>query len=375
MEKSGQTAAAILALAVGAMATCAAAQVFDTESGKIKVETLASGLDHPWGMAMLPGGAMLVSERRGRLLLLAGGKTSEVAGVPAVAAFGQGGLLDLAVDEDFAASRRLWFAYSEPGEGGAGAALATATLSADGARLEGVKRIFAMGRKSGRAHHFGGRIALAPQGRLFLTTGDRGDANRAQDFFDHAGAVIRLNRDGSVPPDNPFADGGKGLPELWSKGHRNVQGAAWDKARNMLWTVEHGAMGGDEVNAPKPGGNYGWPVISYGLNYDGGKIGVGQSAPGMEQPIHFWDPSIAPSGAAVYEGALFPQWRGDLLVAALKFQMLVRLDIENGEVVGEERMLQGEFGRMRDVKVFGDGAVYVLTDEADGRLLKITPAE
>jgi glucose/arabinose dehydrogenase len=362
--------------AVGAAAVCAAcdatAEVFPAESGSIKVEVLASGLHHPWGMALLPDGSMLVSERRGRLLRIAGGTAVEVAGVPPVAARGQGGLFDLALDEAFATSRRLWFSYAEPGEGGAGTALATATLSADGSRLEGVRRLFAMARKTEAAHHFGGRIALAPDGKLFLTTGDRGEAARAQDSLDHAGAVIRLNRDGTIPSDNPFADGAKGLPELWSKGHRNIQGAVFDAG--VLWTVEHGAMGGDEVNRPLPGRNYGWPTISYGRNYDGAKIGIGVEAPGLEQPVHYWDPSIAPSGATIYNGKLFAEWKGDLLVAALKYQMLVRLDIENGQVVGEERLLQGAFGRMRDVESFADGAIYILTDESDGKLLRLTPA-
>jgi glucose/arabinose dehydrogenase len=229
-----------------------------------------------------------------------------------------------------------------------------------------------MARKTAAAHHFGGRIALAPDGKLFLTTGDRGEAARAQDSLDHAGAVIRLNRDGTIPSDNPFADGAKGLPELWSKGHRNIQGAVFDAG--VLWTVEHGAMGGDEVNRPLPGRNYGWPTISYGRNYDGAKIGIGVEAPGLEQPVHYWDPSIAPSGATIYNGKLFAEWKGDLLVAALKYQMLVRLDIENGQVVGEERLLQGAFGRMRDVESFADGAIYILTDESDGKLLRLTPA-
>lgn len=362
------------ALLLACAGPAALAQEFRTEKGAIRVDIVAGGLDHPWAMAMLPDGSMLVTERKGRLWRLKNGARTEITGLPVVAAFGQGGLLDIAADEDFAISRRLWLTYSEPGPGGASTALAAATLAAGADRLENLERLFVMAKKTRTDYHFGSRVVLAPDGKLFVTTGDRGERQRAQDFFDHAGAVIRLNRDGSVPADNPFADGSKGLPQLWSKGHRNLQGAAWDKARGLLWTLEHGAMGGDEINAPEPGKNYGWPVISYGLNYDGSKIGIGTAAPGYEQPAYYWDPSIAPSGLAVYDGSLFPQWQGDLFVGALKYQMLVRLDVEDGRIVGEERMLEGSYGRIRDVEVFADGAVWLLTDEDDGMLLRITPA-
>ena len=241
--------AAVLA---GLMASPASAESFKTEKAEIEVTTIASGLDHPWGMAMLPDGSLLVTERAGRMLHIANeGADSPVtalSGVPQVAARGQGGLLDVVVDEDFANSRRLWFTWSERGQGGFSTALSTATLSADHAALENVEKIFVMARKTTTGHHFGSRIVLAPDGKLFMTMGERGDPGRAQDFFDHAGSVIRLNRDGSVPADNPFADGSKGLPEIWSKGHRNPQGAAWNMAEGRLWTVEHGAKGGDEIN-------------------------------------------------------------------------------------------------------------------------------
>ncbi len=353
----------------------AMAQTFATSHGPVQVETLAEGIDHPWGAAQLPDGTFLVTERRGRLLHVANGKQTALAGVPQVAATGQGGLLDIAADEDFAQTRRVWFTYSEPGDGGQGTALATATVSADHTRLEGVEVLFSMNKKTRTGHHFGSRVVLAPDGKLFVTTGDRGDGNRSQDFFDHAGAVIRLNRDGTIPADNPFADGKQALPELWSKGHRNVQGAGWDVERNRLWTVEHGARGGDEVNVPQAGRNYGWPVITYGVNYNGASIGVGTEKQGLEQPLHFWDPSIAPSGLDVYTGDLFPQWKGDLLVGALKFQLLVRLDVEGDAIVGEERLLEGEFGRIRDVGMLADGAIYLLTDESEGKLLRIAPAK
>ncbi|MCG6859530.1 MAG: PQQ-dependent sugar dehydrogenase [Salaquimonas sp.] len=367
--------ALVFLLATVLIAPASAAERFESESGPIEVETVANGLDHPWGMAMLPDGSLLVTERRGRLWYLHEDERHEVTGLPQVAAFSQGGLLDIAADENFARTRRIWLTYSEPGPGGASTALATATLSADNTHLEDLARLWVMKKKTPSGYQFGSRIALAPDGKMFVTVGDRRDGKRAQDFFDAAGAVIRLNRDGTIPADNPFADGGKGLPELWSKGHRNQQGAVWDKARGKLWTVEHGAKGGDEINAPEAGKNYGWPVITYGTDYDGSKIGIGTKAPGYEQPVIYWDPSIAPSGMAVYDGKLFPAWRGDLLVGALKYRMLVHLRLdEAGKIVGEENLLKGEYGRIRDVRVFGDGAIWLLTDEDDGRLLRITPA-
>jgi len=366
---------AVASLAAGlVLAADATAAEYATEKLRLNVETVAAGLDHPWGMAFLPKGKILVTERRGRLLLIDGEDRHEVDGVPPVARGGQGGLLDLEADDNFATSRRIYFTYSEPGPGGASTALATARLSDDGKRLEDLNRLWVMAKKTGTPIHFGSRIVLAPDGKLFVTTGDRGEMDRAQDFSDSAGAVIRLNRDGTIPADNPFAASGKGLPELWSKGHRNVQGAAWDPSRNMLWTVEHGAMGGDEINAPEPGKNYGWPVITYGVNYNGAKIGVGTAAQGYEQPLFYWDPSIAPSGLAVASGEMFAPWRGDLLVGALKYQLLTRLDIEDGKIVAEERMLEGEYGRIRDVQQGPDGAIYLLTDESDGQLLRLTPA-
>jgi glucose/arabinose dehydrogenase len=230
-----------------------------------------------------------------------------------------------------------------------------------------------MSEKTRTNHHYGSRIVTRPDGTLFITTGDRGDGDRAQDMFDHAGAVIRIDADGSIPKDNPFADGKKGAPELWSKGHRNVQGATFDPVTNGLITVEHGAMGGDEVNRPEAGKNYGWPVITYGVDYSGDKIGVGTEAPGFEQPLFYWDPSIAPSGLAAYEGEMFPQWKGDLLVGSLKFALLSRLDRdEGGKILKEERMLAGEFGRIRDVNVAPDGSIWLLTDEDNGAIVRLS---
>ena len=236
-----------------------------------------------------------------------------------------------------------------------------------------MKVIFTQSNKTGSEVHFGSRIVLAPDNSLFITVGDRGDRRRAQDPFDHAGSIIRVYRDGSVPLDNPFADGKKGLPEIWSIGHRNPQGATWNPVTNSLWTIAHGARGGDEVNHPEAGKNYGWPVISFGRNYGGSKIGEGTHKPGMEQPVYFWDPSIAPSGFAFYNGDAFPNWKGNLFVGALKYQLLARLELTNGKIKKEERIFTGVFGRIRDVRQGPEGFLYLLTDEFPGALIRVKP--
>ncbi len=371
--------AVIAALAVGRLSPLVsdvhATERFESADYTLSVETVASGLAHPWGMAMLPGGELLVSERGGKLWLVRdGSKAGPVRGLPDIAVGGQGGLLDVALDPDFASNNRIFFTFADPAGGARGTALASAELVTGFApRLRNVRTVFSMDGKTGSGHHFGSRIAFAPDGNVFITIGDRGDRNRAQDPFDHAGSVLRLRPDGSVPPDNPSPDGAQAAAHIWSIGHRNPQGAAINPDTGRLWTVEHGARGGDEINRPDAGRNYGWPVISYGRHYSGAKIGNGTHADGMEQPVHYWDPSIAPSGLAFVSGELFPAWRGDLLVGALKDQMLVRLDMEGGTVVGEERLLKRAYGRIRDVRVFADGAIWLLTDEANGKLLRITP--
>ncbi|MFZ1813826.1 MAG: PQQ-dependent sugar dehydrogenase [Rhizobiaceae bacterium] len=344
---------------------------FETQKGPVVAEVVADGFDHPWAMAMLPDGAILVTERSGSLWLVRNGEKSPVDGVPPVAAVGQGGLLDIVADEEFRETRRLWFTWSKAGPQGFATTLSTATLSQDESQLDGVTELFTMNKASMTGHHFGSRIVLAPDNKLFITIGERGEGMRAQDPFDHAGSLIRLNRDGSLPSDNPYANGRDGLPEIWSKGHRNPQGAAWDKVSGRLWTVEHGAMGGDEINRPEPGLNYGWPIIAYGRNYDGTKIGKGFEAEGYQQPTYYWDPSIAPSGMAFYEGTLHPRWQGDLFVGALKYQMVVRLGILDGAVFSEERLFEGAFGRIRDVRAFADGALWLLTDEDNAQLIRI----
>ena len=355
-----------------------AAYTVPTQETSVDVEVLATGLDHPWGVEPLPDGSILVTERSGALRMLRHGALSgPIAGLPAIAAEGQGGLLDIALARDFETSRTLFISYSTSGTGGLGTAIVRARLSQDGSALTDVAEIFRMNRFTGVGRHFGSRIAVADDGTLFFTIGDRGESERAQDINDHAGAVLRIAADGSVPPDNPYAAGG-GAAELWSKGHRNAQGLDIDPETGVLYSVEHGARGGDEVNRPEPGRNYGWPVISYGRHYSGAEIGIGTAAEGYEQPVHYWDPSIAPGGMAVYRGAMFPEWDGDLLVAALKFQMLVRLDLddETGEVLSEERLFKGDFGRIRDVRVAPDGAVLMVTDEDEGSILRLsrTPA-
>ena len=364
-------------LASAALPAAAETVTETTEKADIAASVVATGLAHPWGMDFLPDGSILVTEREGAMRVVRDDVLSEpVSGLPEIAVAGQGGLLDVALAPDFGKTGEVFFTFSEPGPGGAGTALAKAVLrdwDTAKPRLSEVETVFSMNRKSDTTHHFGSRIVFAPDGTVFVTTGDRGDSARAQDFGDHAGSVIRINRDGSAPADNPFAGDPKAAPEIWSKGHRNIQGADLDRQTGELWTVEHGARGGDEINRPRAGRNYGWPEISYGRHYSGAQIGSGTRAPGYEQPEYYWDPSIAPSGLAVYRGAMFPEWDGDLLVGALKYRLLARLDRnEAGAIIAEERMLKGKFGRIRDVSVAPDGSVYLLTDDDPGSIVRIT---
>ena len=353
------------------------AEDFSTNKHEVTVDTVVQGLNHPWGLAFLPDGKFLVTERPGSLRLVSDGRISNpLAGVPEVHTGGQGGLLDIALDNEFDRNRTLFLSYAEPGAiwGVSGTAVASARFEpGPPPRLTSVRVIFRQNRKSFSGRHFGSRLVVAPDNTLFITIGDRGDSKRAQDPFDHAGSLLRINRDGSIPSDNPFADGVKAAPEIWSIGHRNAQGATLNRASGRVWTVEHGAAGGDEINLPEPGRNYGWPIISYGRHYSGGKIGVGTHKTGMEQPKWYWDPSIAPSGFAYYDGKPFAKWRGNLFVGALKGQMLVRIEMENEKAVAEERLFKNAFGRIRDVRQGPDGFIYLLTDERNGRLLRLRP--
>lgn len=370
------TAATLLLTATLLASPASAAETREIPSKKaaLVVETLATGLKQPWSVEVLPDGAYLVSEKGGTLRLVRDGKVSApLRGVPEVSTTGQGGLLDIALAPDFAGSRTLYLTYSARGNGGSGTAVARARLSADGTALEETTRIFLMNRLTARGQHFGSRIAIAGDGSLFFGIGDRGQGPRAQDPRDHAGAILHINPDGSPHADNPFLGSAEGLAEIWSKGHRNPQGLTIDPKDGTLLTVEHGARGGDEINAPQPGRNYGWPLVSYGRHYSGAEFDLGSAAEGFEPPLYYWDPSIAPGAIAVYRGAMFPEWEGNLIVTALKYQLVARLERdESGAIVAEERMFGGEFGRIRDVIVAPDGALLLVTDDTNGALLRVS---
>ncbi|HET6756418.1 MAG TPA: PQQ-dependent sugar dehydrogenase [Burkholderiales bacterium] len=341
----------------------------------IRATTVAKGLENPWGLAFLPDGRMLVTERPGRLRIVdKDGRLSEpLGGVPKVLVQGQGGLLDIALSPKFASDRLVYLSYSEPGEGGAGTAVARGQLG-QGA-LENVEVIWRQVPKVSGPNHWGSRLTFAQDGTLFITTGDRFNYRpKVQDLSTTIGKVIRINSDGSVPKDNPFVKRDGARAEIWSYGHRNIQAAALQPSTGELWTVEHGALGGDELNHLEAGKNYGWPVITYGVDYSGEKIGEGTAKKGMEQPVYYWDPVIAPSGALFYTGDEFPDWKGDLFVGSLKPGALVRLDLEDGRVAKEERYLGNISQRVRDVAQGPDGLIYLITDSPAGQILKIEPA-
>jgi glucose/arabinose dehydrogenase len=349
-------------------------QSYQTSAGELRLTTVARGLDHPWGMAFLPDGRMLVTERPGRMRIVGpdGRLSPPLEGVPQVHARGQGGLLGVALDPDFEKNRRIYFSYAEPGEGGAGTAVARARLGEG--RLEDVSVIFRQRPKVDGSNHFGSRLVFGRDGTLYITLGERNQGERSQKLDEHLGKVVRINPDGSVPGDNPLVRRSGALPETWSYGHRNIQGATLHPGTGALWTVEHGAQGGDEVNTPRPGRNYGWPVITYGVDYGGGRIGEGTRKAGMEQPVHYWDPSIAPSGMVFYTGERYPGWRGDLFVGSLKFGLVSRLDLDGDRVVREERLFEDFDPRVRDIVQGPDGLFYLLTDESDGEIVRVEPA-
>lgn len=341
-----------------------------------QTETVASGLSYPWAVAFLPDGDFLVTERDGVLKhVTADGDQTVVDGLPEVFAQGQGGLLDIVLSPDFETDRTVYLTFSQGSPEGAGTSLYRASLQEGvaGPALVDGDTIFKGNNRAYGGRHFGSRLAFAPDGNLFMTLGDRGDGPRAQVTDDHTGSVLRLTPDGDPAPGNPFLGQDGYQPEIWSIGHRNPQSAAINPASGALWTVEHGARGGDEVNIPEAGKNYGWPVISYGRHYSGGKIGEGTEKAGMEQPIHYWDPSIAPSGMAFVTSDKYPDWQGNLLVGALRGQHLARLELDGDKVVAEEQLLTELGERIRDVRQGPDGFLYVLTDSDDGRLIRLVP--
>ena len=346
-----------------------------TQKGDVLVETVASGLNHPWGLAFLPDGRMLVTERPGRLRVVsADGKLSEaLGGAPRVFAQGQGGLLDVALAPDFATSRLVYLSFAEPGEGGASTAVARGRLNDKATALEGTDVIFRQMPKVSGGMHFGSRLAFSRDGKLFVTMGDRGKFNPAQDLSVHIGKIVRLNPDGSVPQDNPFVGRPNVRPEIWSYGNRNVQAAAIHPETDALWEVEHGPRGGDELNLIEAGKNYGWPLVSWGRHYDGRDIPDPPTRPDLAGSVHQWTPVIAASGMAFYTGDALPGWRGDVLVGGLVSQGIVRVTLQGGRAAGEERISLG--ARIRDVRQGPDGFVYALTDADNGRILRLRPAD
>jgi aldose sugar dehydrogenase len=345
-------------------------------NGAVQVQTIAKGLEHPWSLAFLPDKRMLVTERPGRLRIVgADGRISEpLTGVPQVYASGQGGLLDVALSPTFEKDRLVYLSFAEPGEGGAGTAVARGRLGERG--LESTQVIWRQQPKVSGSNHWGSRIVFRPDGTLFVTLGERfNHSERAQDLSATLGKVVRINPDGSAPRDNPFVNRDGARPEIWSYGHRNVQAAALHPETGQLWTVEHGARGGDELNHPEAGKNYGWPVISYGTHYSYLKIGEGTAKSGMEQPVYYWDPVIAPSGMTIYTGNLFAGWKNNFLIGSLTPGGLVRLVMKDGKVAQEERYLGDLRERIRDVRQAPDGSLYLLTDARNGQILRITPAK
>ena len=353
------------------------AQFVQSEKHAFRISSLVTGLENPWSVAFLPDGRFLITERAGRLRLVSSDfklDPKPIDGLPEVISHGQGGLFDVVLHPQYAQNGWIYWAYNAPGAGGWGTALARGKLQ--GQRMTDVQVLFSMQPKTRSGFHFGGRIVFDQAGFVYLTLGDRGDKDRAQKLDDHAGSVIRLHDDGRVPANNPFVKRAGALAEKWTLGNRNMQGAALHPQTGELWTHEHGPQGGDELNVMRSGLNYGWPVITYGVNYGlGTKIGEGQEKPGMVQALKVWVPSIAPSGMAFVSGSQFPQWQGSLLIGALRGQMLVRLTLDGEKVVSEERLFQGRPGRIRDVRMGPDGLVYLLTDDAQGALLRIEPAK
>ncbi|HUF28293.1 MAG TPA: PQQ-dependent sugar dehydrogenase [Gemmatimonadaceae bacterium] len=342
------------------------------------VVVLARGLEHPWAVEPLPGGDLLITERPGRMRIVSAAGTvgPPIGGLPAVDARGQGGLLDVALSPDFESDRTIFWSYAERRQDGNGTTVARGVLSPDRQRLDQVRVIFRVMPTYGGTMHFGSRLVFAPDGMLYVTTGERSDRQmrmHAQRLDNHLGKVLRITPDGAAPPNNPFVGREGALPEIWSYGHRNIQAATLDR-QGRLWIVDHGPRGGDNLVRPEPGTNHGWPVVTYGIEYSGQPIaGAVTAREGFEQPVYYWDPSPAPSGAQFYTGDAFPGWRDNLFVGALAAQRLIRLVIENDRVTGEEHLLVDRGQRVRDVRQGLDGTLYVLTDEENGEILRIVP--
>ena len=350
---------------------------FESSSGKIEVQTFARGLVHPWSLAFLPDGNMLVTERPGRMRMVSaeGQLSAPLKNVPEVWASGQGGLLDVIADKNFAENRTIFFCYAERTGGGGRTAVARAVLNEAAGSLDETKVIFRQEGPLSFGNHYGCRIVQGSDGNLFVTLGEHFvHRDEAQNLGNHLGKLIRIAPDGSAPPDNPFVGRDGVKPEIWSYGHRNEQGLAIHPVTNELWEVEHGPRGGDEVNVIARGGNYGWPTIGFGVDYSGAKIHETTAKDGMEQPVKYWVPSISPSGMAFYNGKLFPKWNGSLFTGALSGKMLVRLTLDGHAVTGEERLLQDLYERIRDVRQGPDGALWLLTDNSSGRILRVVPA-
>lgn len=351
-----------------------AGEIAKTEAGSVRVHIVARGLEHPWGLAFLPDGRMLVTERPGRLRIVEhdGSVSPPLSGLPEIAAHGQGGLLDVALHPGFEDNGLIYLTYAAKGRSGVGTEVARGRL--EGNALVATEVIFRAMPKGRGGRHFGSRLVFQPDGSLFVTLGDRGERPRAQRLDDHAGSVIRIDEKGGVPPDNPFVGRRDVKPEIFSYGNRNVQGAATHPVTGELWAHEHGPQGGDELNVIRAGVNYGWPVITYGVNYGlGTRIGEGTHKEGMAQPLHHWIPSIAPSGMAFYTADRFPEWQGNLFIGSLKFRQLVRLELRGERVIHEERMLKDVLGRIRDVRQGPDGYLYLLVDDPDGVIARLEP--
>ncbi|MDG2523397.1 PQQ-dependent sugar dehydrogenase [Caulobacter segnis] len=344
----------------------------------LKVEVIADGLTNPWGLAFMPDGRMLVTEKPGRLIIVSrdGRKSAPITGLPPVHAVRQGGLLHVAIDPNFSSNRLIYWTYAEPRDGGNGTAAARGRLSEDGSKVENVQVIFRQTPTVQSDLHFGSRLAFSPDGKLFIALGERSIMEgrmQAQRLDGTLGKVVRINADGSIPADNPFVKTTGAKPEIWAIGLRNIQGAAINPKTGELWTVEHGPRGGDELNIPRKGKDYGWPTITYGIEYGGPAIGKSETQKaGMEQPIYYWDPVIAPGGMTFYTGELFPAWKGNVFIGGLASSALVRLVMDGEKVVGEERLLTDEDSRIRDVVQGPDGALYLLTDDR-GQVLRVSP--